>query len=316
MKVVNFEKQLHSICSHFVVYSPKSTQKYTMLPLEIVLPQKNNVNANDISALINLFSDDLNSCKKDLYPLRRKPYWEKMFSGLTLKNADILVHANDGIDLFLGVLRSIFYQHADQNLKFTELREKLIQHMLIVTSVGSDVERYGKSKNGIDNTYTPIAAEFLERYRTVCTGLKKQVDLLGESDDPTFSVENMIREDLFSALEEITKDISERLHAQLSIDDIMPDSMASEKPKLGKQNPLKHPNFNQEIVDLIQKSREDALKEVKKLEAKVADQAKAIKVLRNMKKEGGDVGTVKTMAMFGLGIGIIALLLAIAGMVI
>jgi hypothetical protein len=286
-----------------------------MLPLEIVLPQKNNVNANDISALINLFSDDLNSCKKDLYPLRKKPYWEKMFSGLTLKNADKLVHANDGIDLFLGVLKSIFYQHADLNLKFTELREKLIQHTLIVTSVGADVERYGKSKKGLDNTYTPIAVEFLERYRTVCTGLRKQVDLQGDSDDPTFSLENMIRDDLFSALEEITKDISDRLHAQLSIEGMVPEELTAKKPAPGQQNPLKHPNFNQEIVDLIQKSREDALKEVKKLELKVAEQAKAIKILRSAKKEGGDLGNVKSMSMVGLGVAIIALLLAIMGMV-
>lgn len=286
-----------------------------MLPLEIVLPQKNNVNANDISALINLFSDDLNSCKKDLYPLRRKPYWEKMFSGKTLQNADKLVHANDGIDLFLGVLKSIFYQHADQNLKFTDLREKLTQHTLIVTSVGSDVERYGKSKKGVDNTYTPIAAEFLERYRTVCAGLRKQVELQGDSDDPTFSLENMIREDLFSALEEITNEISERLHSQLSIEGLVPDKLAPDKPKPGKQNPLKHPNFNQEIVDLIEKSREDALKEVKKLELKVAEQAKAINLLRNAKKESVDVGNIKSMAMVGVGIGIIALLLAIVGMV-
>lgn len=286
-----------------------------MLPLEIVLPQKNKVNANDISALINLFSDDLNSCKKDLYPLRRKPYWEKMFSGLTLKNADKLVHANDGIDLFLGVIKSIFYQHADQNLKFTELREKLIQHTLIVTSVGSDVERYGQSKKGIGNTYTPIAAEFLDRYRSVCTGLRKQVDLQTEGDDPTFSLENMIREDLFSALDEITKDISERLHAQLSIDGIVPKDLSSDKPKPGQQNPLKHPNFNQEIVDLIQNAREDAIKEVKKLEQKVSDQSKVIKMLQNAKKETTDLGNVKSMAMVGLGIGIIALLLAIVGMV-
>lgn len=125
----------------------------------------------------------------------------------------------------------------------------------------------------------------------------------------------MIREDLFSALEEITNEISERLHSQLSIEGLVPDNLAPDKPKPGKQNPLKHPNFNQEIVDLIEKSREDALKEIKKLELKVAEQAKAINLLRNAKKESVDVGNIKSMAMVGVGIGIIALLLAIVGMV-
>jgi predicted neutral ceramidase superfamily lipid hydrolase len=96
---------------------------------------------------------------------------------------------------------------------------------------------------------------------------------------------------------------------------MVPEELTAKKPAPGQQNPLKHPNFNQEIVDLIQKSREDALKEVKKLELKVAEQAKAIKILRSAKKEGGDLGNVKSMSMVGLGVAIIALLLAIMGMV-
>lgn len=283
-----------------------------MLPLEIILPQNSGSNANEISTLLNLFSVDLDACKKDLYPLRKKPYWEKMFSGKTLKNAEKLVHNNDGIDLFLGLIKSIFRQHADKTIKFTDIEEKLLQHTLIVTSVSTDVERFAKTKKGIDNTYTPIAIEFLDRYLTTCTQLKKQIDLTAESDDPTFSLENMVRDELFSSQDEIAEDISDRLHQQLSIEGIA--NTGNLKPKRGNPNPLKHPNFNQELIDLINKSREDSVKEIKKLEQKVTEQSAKIRALAKKVNEP-TASSSSTMSMVGLGMAAIALVLSILGMV-
>lgn len=275
--------------------------------ISIQLPQKGVFNPNEISSLVIHFSEDLMTCKKDLSPMRLKPYWEKLFLGKNLQVADKLVYHNNGIELYLNVVRSIFHQHVDQTIKFTEVEEKLTTHLLLVSSVESDLERYSKTKKGLVSSYNPMALELLDRYLQHAKQLRKQVEM-APKDDPSFSLENMVKDELIGSLNEITQEISDRAHADISIE----GGVTTQK----REKSLKHPNFNEEVTALIEQYKKDIQKEVRQLEERIMKQNKLINILRDKVNNQPSIGNTKTLAIVGMALGAIGLLMGILGLVV
>lgn len=280
-----------------------------MFDIKVRLPQKGQFNSNEIHTMLTYITEDMSKCKKDLQLMRNKPYWDKIFQGKSLQLADRLVYQNDGILLFINIIHSIFRQHFEQIIKFTDIDNKFTSHILLVTSLQADFERYSKSAKAASNNYTDIALEFLSQYLERIKAIKQEIAVTPK-DDPAFSLENLVLEKLKTCIGSISMELNSKYHDEISVD--VPEKF---RKAIEKEKPLKQPGVNHEFTLLIAKLEEQFNRDLERINERLQDtrntlqqQQKAINFLRNQSNS-------KNLAVIAIIIGIVATVVGIMGII-